>query len=1000
MTPRVMDMYNTRTPGYSPPTFQDGATQPYWQAGMLPTPLKQTPHTGTPSPTPHTSPSMTGIRRTLFLFFFLFSCAQAGAVDAPQPSGANDHAVSIPEHTTEKPNRPEQATDLVLATAISPDGQQMATATYRTIYIWDQDNKKLHHFWQASDTWIRTLAFSPDGHILASAGNDGILTLWDWETAKALHTLKGDGGSVYAIAFSPEGTTLASGSEDHGVRLWDIQKKRLIHTWKAHKDAVRGVAFGPDGSTLVSGSQEGAVHLRKLTHPTSVRHLKGARHAIHAVAFSPDGLWIAAGTHRTIYLWDAKTGRYKPPLIKHASWVRSLAFGPDSNVLASASDDGLVHLWQLADGALLETWAGHQTPVFSVNHIRKNEWISSGQNGQIRLWQRGNATSSWTLEAKANGDWLSCRTQDTRCWHHGDGIQHPKTANEVLGIHAYFGPNSILPSWLETTLIVVTLITLTVLVWAMIIRPLGRRRAKLAAAWRHYARLLGTQFYPPSPARFAHHLGGTLDPSAPKGKNAACIRLPDAFPLAITHFFYIRITSEQPLDQLPTFSDHTWHPTNTSEEAPPILLLVGAPPAMQNKLRTMALDPERLWVVPDNGEMTRLLLSPQPHQIFARLLASHLDPILISPYQTDAPIQTPSLFFGRTPLMNTLLKQDARNPLVIGGQKMGKTSLIQALIRHCRQNPTMPCFLFTPEQEAPLSYTGTLITTARKGKNKKKISLEHLLNDWMNAPAIPKTEPHTTRRIVLIDDADALILAETESHFTHLNHMRHLNEENHCLFILAGSWGAQRVLHSAQATTLHDLLDIHLLDPMEAAASWDMVREHMTWMDRTWDSGICLALIQASSGRPDWGMALCHEILRNLGPKDKKILPTHLDITLTSQEVTTLFQAWPSRLSQQTEENRQDRILVYSTVDREHFTPSELLPTFQKTYPAFFTPKQNPQGNRQPLAQIQQALDRLKLACVLQKIDGRYFYPSKLLRKIILQHDSGKRLKAALQEKA
>ncbi|WP_427846412.1 WD40 repeat domain-containing protein [Amycolatopsis keratiniphila] len=108
---------------------------------------------------------------------------------------------------------------------------------------------------------------SPDGHTLASAGDDQTVRLWDIaEPARPrpLATLTGHADGVYAVAFSSDGRTLASAGDDRTVRLWDVTDTRRPAgpvTLSSHTDAVESVAFSPDGRTLATASWDNTTRL-------------------------------------------------------------------------------------------------------------------------------------------------------------------------------------------------------------------------------------------------------------------------------------------------------------------------------------------------------------------------------------------------------------------------------------------------------------------------------------------------------------------------------------------------------------------------------------------------------------------------------------------------------------------------------------------------------------------------------------------------------------------
>ena len=154
--------------------------------------------------------------------------------------------------------------------------------------------------------YVRALAFSPNGNLLASGSVDKTAKLWDMSTSKCVRTLKGHASWVRGVALIPNGKLLASGSRDETIKLWDMSTGKCVRTLKGHTDDVNAVAFSPDGKLLASGGGlfDGTVKLWDVLTGTCVRTLKGAAGAALAVAFSPDGKLLASGSDGAIILWD------------------------------------------------------------------------------------------------------------------------------------------------------------------------------------------------------------------------------------------------------------------------------------------------------------------------------------------------------------------------------------------------------------------------------------------------------------------------------------------------------------------------------------------------------------------------------------------------------------------------------------------------------------------------------------------------------------------------
>jgi dipeptidyl aminopeptidase/acylaminoacyl peptidase len=247
---------------------------------------------------------------------------------------------------------------------------------------------------------VYTVAFSPDGHLLASGLEDAGTQLWDSTTGHQLRTLHPDAtfwsemtGPVHAVAFSPDGRLLASVGGDETVRLWDPATGQHRRTLTGHARGIWGVAFSPDGRPLATASEDKTVRLWDPATGQHERTLVGHAGPVNAVAFSPDGRLLAtASDDKTVRLWDLAAGErgrtLMGPLMGHTAWVRSVAFSPDGRLLASASDDKTVWLWDPATGQHQRTLTGHAGPVRSVAFSPDGRLLASaGDDGTVRLWR-------------------------------------------------------------------------------------------------------------------------------------------------------------------------------------------------------------------------------------------------------------------------------------------------------------------------------------------------------------------------------------------------------------------------------------------------------------------------------------------------------------------------------------------------------------------------------------------------------------------------------------
>ena len=147
----------------------------------------------------------------------------------------------------------------IFAFAFSPDDALLAGGSNAGIYLWRVESGELVRILPGQTLDNVSLAFSPDGKLLASGNIDHTVALWSVATGELRHLLRNHHGTIYALAFSPDGKLLASASGDHRVSLWEVQTGKLLHTYIGHQSRVFAVAFHPNGQQIASGSFDGVV---------------------------------------------------------------------------------------------------------------------------------------------------------------------------------------------------------------------------------------------------------------------------------------------------------------------------------------------------------------------------------------------------------------------------------------------------------------------------------------------------------------------------------------------------------------------------------------------------------------------------------------------------------------------------------------------------------------------------------------------------------------------
>ena len=295
-----------------------------------------------------------------------------------------------------------QAFDRIVSVAFSPDGKLLATGdVVGQVRIWQVVDGQQVLTFQGHTNWVSSIAFSPNGQLLAVTGHsDSTIQLWEASTGKCVRILPGHTGWVSSVAFSQDGQTLASGSSDLTVRLWEINSGQCFRILQGHTDRVRSVAFSPNGQAVASGSADQTVKLWEVSTGHCLKTLEENTNGTRTIAFSPDGRILASGNYdQTVKLWEVNTGQCLRILQGHTHKVWSVAFSPDGQLLASSSDDSTVRLWEVSTGHCLRILQGYTNRVRSVALSADDQLVASGSGDQkVRLWEVSTGQCLKTLQ--------------------------------------------------------------------------------------------------------------------------------------------------------------------------------------------------------------------------------------------------------------------------------------------------------------------------------------------------------------------------------------------------------------------------------------------------------------------------------------------------------------------------------------------------------------------------------------------------------------------------
>ncbi|MDJ0845926.1 NB-ARC domain-containing protein [Crocosphaera sp.] len=285
----------------------------------------------------------------------------------------------------------ENKDNLLRAIAISPDGKLLASGTDDgVVRFWNLEKgtfkQNLSH---NHNHWIRSLAFSPDGDKIASASEDTNICVSDVKTGQHLHTLRGHNGGVWSIDFHPKLPWLLSGSMGFNVRIWNHESGECLRVAQGYGQEIKPITYSPDGKTLAVGTNQGIVYLKDSSELKTKTTIETHRGNILSLAYSPDGQVLIGGSDDTkLYIWDTyNNNKQLASSAEHKNWIRTVAYSPDGKFMATGGDDKMVKLWDSRTYKLLRTFPGHTDWIQSICfHPTQPLLISGSDDGTIKFW--------------------------------------------------------------------------------------------------------------------------------------------------------------------------------------------------------------------------------------------------------------------------------------------------------------------------------------------------------------------------------------------------------------------------------------------------------------------------------------------------------------------------------------------------------------------------------------------------------------------------------------
>jgi WD40 repeat protein len=297
--------------------------------------------------------------------------------------------------------------DYVRSVAFSNDGRLLALGFLNgSLQVWEVSSGEMIYSHVAHQASVTSVAFSPNNLLLATGSRDNTVKLWESDTGHELQVLRGHKGEVSAVAFSPDGQWLVSSSHDRLIKIWRVVTGHEAQTLEGHTMQVTAAIFTPDGQTIISASWDKTIRLWNVATGLTTRILTGHSKGVGSLAVGPgagsNGRWLASGGEdATVRLWDLTTGREARTFSGHHNSVTSVAFSPDGELLAAGCLGQVVIVWKMETGAVVKRLRYKDISYNSVAFSPRGEWLALGSR-DLQLWLKAILTKEEYAAVRAN----------------------------------------------------------------------------------------------------------------------------------------------------------------------------------------------------------------------------------------------------------------------------------------------------------------------------------------------------------------------------------------------------------------------------------------------------------------------------------------------------------------------------------------------------------------------------------------------------------------------
>jgi WD40 repeat protein len=289
----------------------------------------------------------------------------------------------------------------ITAIAFSPDGQLLVTGEeIGVLRVWQATTGMQLAVCQAHRHWISSICFSPDGQQIATSSYDQTVRLWNLNLDDDCKVFQGHTNWVKTVLFSPDGQYLISSSNDRTIRVWDKQTGVCLLTLEGHTNLIWSLSLQPNGRLLASSSYDRTVKLWNLETGVCLKTFQAHTDIVGLVTFSCDGqTLISVSRDQTIRWWDIETGDCLKTIFVNLDFPYSIAINHEKTSIATGGYDGITRLWDIQTGNCLQTLHCHIGSVPATAFDQTGRIYATGGDDQtVKLWSAETGRNLRTLQ--------------------------------------------------------------------------------------------------------------------------------------------------------------------------------------------------------------------------------------------------------------------------------------------------------------------------------------------------------------------------------------------------------------------------------------------------------------------------------------------------------------------------------------------------------------------------------------------------------------------------